>query len=95
MAKLYLEKLSNLILAINLEDEISLPMETKHFFSGAALYINNTICASWSPVGLAFKLPDPEVKILLSSGKAKELKYFPKGNIKMGTRFLKTQKIKK
>ncbi len=84
MAKLYLEKLSNLILEIDLENEISFHVEAKHFFSGAALYVNNTICASWSPVGLAFKLPEPDVKNLLSSGKAKELKYFPKGNVKKG-----------
>jgi hypothetical protein len=30
----------------------------KHFFSGAALYSNMTICASLTPSGLAFKLPE-------------------------------------
>lgn len=84
MAKFYLEKLSNLIAEIDLENEISFQVETKHFFNGAALYVNNIICASWSPVGLAFKLPEPDVKNLLSSQKAKEFKYFPKGNIKKG-----------
>jgi len=84
MAKLYLEKLSSLLEEMDLLNEVSLDMEAKHFFSGAALYVNGSICVSWSPAGLAFKLPEPEVDKLISSGKAKELKYFPKGNIKKG-----------
>lgn len=84
MAKLYLEKLSSLITKLKIEDEISKPIETKHFFSGAALYINETICVSWSPVGLAFKLPEQEVDRLINNGKAIPLKYFPKGHIKKG-----------
>ncbi len=84
MAKEYLEKLSSLISELKLEDEVCLPMETKHFFSGAALYVNKVICASWSPVGLAFKLPEHEVDKLINSGKAKPLKYFPQGHVKKG-----------
>lgn len=84
MAKAYFEKLTKLIEALNLEDEIVLPLEVKHFFSGAALYINGTICVSWSPVGLAFKLPQPEVEHLISMGLAKPLKYFSNGHIKKG-----------
>ena len=84
MAKVYLEKLSNLITKLKLEDELSTSIETKHFFSGAALYINETICASWSPVGLAFKLPEQEVEKLINCGKAIPLKCFPKGHIKKG-----------
>jgi len=34
--------------------------------------------------GLAFKLPDSEVTKLINSGKAKPLKYFPKGHVKKG-----------
>ncbi len=84
MAKEYLEKLSNLISELEIENGVDLSMETKHFFSGAALYVNGTICASWSPVGLAFKLPEAEVSSLIHSGQAKPLKYFPEGNIKKG-----------
>jgi len=57
-----LEKLSSLITKLKIIDEVSKPIETKYFFSGAVLYINETICVSWSPVGLAFKLPDKEVE---------------------------------
>ena len=84
MAKEYFEKLSNLISDLKIEDEIDFPLEIKHFFSGAALYDDGTIRVSWSPVGLAFKLKESEVNKLIKSGKAKPLRYFPKGNIKKG-----------
>lgn len=84
MAKEYFEKLSSILKELNIETEIASPIEVKHFFSGAALYVNGTVCASWSPVGLAFKLSDGEVTKLIDSGMAKPLKYFPKGHIKPG-----------
>lgn len=84
MAKEYLEKLSGLVLRLNIEKEVDCRIEVKHLFTGAALYVNKVICASWSPVGLAFKLPAKEVAGLISSGKAKPLKYFPKGHVKKG-----------
>ncbi|MBN4080514.1 hypothetical protein JYT31_02510 [Beggiatoa alba] len=95
MAKAYLEKLSSLIHKLELENEISKRIETKHFFSGAALYVNETICASWSPVGLAFKLPENEVNKLINSGKAKPLKYFPEGHIKKGYALFENPEDKK
>ncbi|CAB1058955.1 hypothetical protein D1BOALGB6SA_3713 [Olavius sp. associated proteobacterium Delta 1] len=82
MAKAYLDKLNELIEELDLEYEVVLGWEVRHFFSGAALYVNGTICASWSPVGLAFKLPGQEVESLISRGLAKPLKYFPGGHIK-------------
>ncbi len=90
MAKIYLEKLSSLIIKLNIEKEITKKIEAKHFFSGAALYINDVICVSWSPVGLAFKLPEKEVEKLIKSGKAIPLKYFPKGHIKKGYALFKS-----
>ena len=84
MAKVYFEKLSLLIQDIDFENETNAELEIKHFFSGAALYADQTICVSWSPSGLAFKLAESEVRKLISSGKAKPLKYFEKGNVKKG-----------
>lgn len=84
MAKEYLEKLSDLISRLNIEEKVDYRLEVKHLFTGAALYVNRVICASWSPVGLAFKLPEKEVSSLINSGKAKPLKYFPEGHIKKG-----------
>lgn len=82
MAKIYLEKLSGLIHRLKIEEEIDQGIKIKHFFSGAALYVNEKICVTWSPVGLAFKLPEDEVNTLIDCGKAKPLKYFPKGHTK-------------
>ena len=84
MAKEYLEKLSQLISDLKIEDEVAVKFEVKHFFSGAALYANKVICASWSPAGLASKLSESEVAELIASGKAKPLKYFEKGHVKKG-----------
>ena len=95
MAKEYLEKLSNLISELKIENEVQLSMETKHFFSGAALYVDGKICASWSPVGLAFKLPEAEVSSLIHSGQAKPRKYFQKGNIKKGYALVENPSLSK
>ena len=84
MAKIYFEKLSLLVEKVGINEEVSNKIEIKHFFSGAALYINKTICVSWSPAGLAFKLGETESINLIKSNKAIPLKYFPKGHIKKG-----------
>lgn len=85
MAKEYLEKLSGLVERLGIEKEAgATAIEVKHFFAGAALYVNKKICVSWSPAGLAFKLPEEEVNKLITSGKAKPLKYFTKGHVKKG-----------
>ncbi|QDU09412.1 TfoX/Sxy family protein [Gimesia aquarii] len=69
---------------MRIEDEVPYSLEVKDFFSGAALYADGTICASWSPQGLAFKLPEQKAESLIAKGKAKPLKYFPKGHVKKG-----------
>ena len=84
MAKAYLSKLQNLVSELKLAPEVGSSVEIKHFFSGAALYVNDSICATWTPVGLAFKLSESEVAGLISRGEAKPLKYFDKGNVKKG-----------
>ena len=56
----------------------------KHFFSGAALYADGVICASLTPVGLAFKLPAKLCSELIDCGAASELKYFAKSPVKKG-----------
>jgi len=84
MAKQYVEKLEHLIASQGIAPETGAPLEIKHFFGGAALYAYGKICASWSPVGLAFKLTPGEVEKLIQSGRAQPLKYFDKGHIKKG-----------
>ena len=84
MAKIYYEQLNDLIERLDVKGPSSMTIEVKHFFSGAALYLDGAICVSISPMGLAFKLSDAEVGSLIERGKAVSLKYFPKGNVKKG-----------
>jgi len=82
MAKLYLEKLSAMVEGVTSGAFKNVNIECKHFFSGAALYANNRICISLTPVGLALKLPEELKNSLLKTNEAKPLRYFPKGPIK-------------
>ena len=84
MAREYFEKLTDLEHELQIEDEVESVLEVKHFFSGAALYSNGRICASWSPVGLAFNLSEQEASDLIASGEAMPLCYFAGGNVKSG-----------
>jgi hypothetical protein len=81
MAQPFLEKLEVLVQR-HLPDEPRL--ECKHFFSGAALYAHGVICASLTPVGLAFKLPPDMCSELIECGAASHLRYFAKSPIKKG-----------
>ncbi|MCZ6819852.1 MAG: TfoX/Sxy family protein [Calditrichaeota bacterium] len=94
MAKLYLEKLTELLETLKIRSKPGISLEIKHLFSGAALYTNGVICASWSPVGLAFKLPDRETEELITIGKASPLKYFPQGHIKKGYALFESPNLK-
>ena len=82
MAKEYLEKLSIFVEKASSELPGNIKLECKHFFSGAALYANERICISLTPVGLAMKLPEKTKNRLLKSNKAIPLCYFPKAPIK-------------
>ena len=82
MARVYLDKLTRLIADLKIQNEVKAQLEPRHFFNGAALYADNSICASWSPAGLAFKLPESQVTQLIASGNARPLKYFDKGPVK-------------
>ena len=95
MAKEYLNKLTQLIVDLKINDETDVELKTSHFFSGAALYANKVICASWSPAGLAFKLPQAEVTRLIANDKAKTLRYFAKGSIKKGYAMFENPELEK
>ncbi len=84
ISKHYVDKLTGLISTLDFGAELGAELTVKNYFNGAAVYADNTICASWSPVGLAFKLASAEVAELIASGQAKPLKYFAKGRIKKG-----------
>ena len=83
-ARLYCEKLTNLLSTLDIGDEPGVEVTVRHYLNGAAVYANGAICASWSPVGLAFKLPADEAAELLAGGQVRPLKYFAKRPIKKG-----------
>lgn len=84
MARQYFVKLTGLLSELDLGDELTAQLTVKHYFNGAAVYADQSICASWSPVGLAFRLPATESRELIAGGQAKPLKYFAKSPIKKG-----------
>src|SRR2546426_10415728 len=60
----------------------SVRLQCRHFFSGAALYANGTICASLTPVGFAVKLSQESRAALLRERRGTPLRYFEGGPIK-------------
>ena len=82
MAKPYFKHLSRLVERLEPIPLENVMLETKHFFSGAALYANGKICASLSPAGFAVKLPEVIRQGLISEGIADEFRFFEKGPIK-------------
>jgi len=79
MADPYFSQMPKLIEGIEFPDVI---LECKHFFSGAALYANGKITASFSPAGFAIKLPEGERHKLIQKGRGVEFRFFPDGPIK-------------
>ena len=82
MAKPYLTDLTALIAGV-CDPAVVSSITTKHFFSGAAAYVDGRIFMSLSPEGLALKLPESERAALFEQG-GKPLRYFPKAPIKKG-----------
>ncbi len=80
MAQPYLDQLRELVSAIDGRQSLV----CKHFFSGAALYVERNICASLTPKGLAFKLPKSRCDDLFRQCKAIPLRYFDRSPIKQG-----------
>lgn len=82
MAKVYLERIKDMISPFTDGKFKGVDFEFKHFFSGAALYVNGKISMTLTPVGLALKLPEQIRKSLIKDKSAKTLRYFPKAPIK-------------
>jgi len=82
MAKIYLDRIKDLISPFTDGKIKSVELEFKHFFSGAALYVNGKISMTLTPVGFALKLPEQIRNSLIKDGSAKTLRYFPKAPIK-------------
>lgn len=82
MSEPYLSKLTQIINRLSISDSDNVTILAKHFFSGAALYANGTICVLFSPMGFAIKVPANRREILLAEGKGSIFRFFPNGPIK-------------
>ena len=82
MAEPYLERLITIVREARPAKPPGVRLECRHFFSGAALYANGTICASLTPVGFAVKLSEQSRAALLRERRGRPLRYFKKGPIK-------------
>ncbi len=82
MAEPYLEILSQKIVSLGFQPSKGAVLDCKHFFSGAALYVNGKICASLTPAGFGLKLPQDVRDRMISEGEGKELRYFENAPVK-------------
>ena len=82
MAEPYLKRLSQIVDRLELQQIRGVTLESKHFFSGAALYANGKICVLLSPTGFAVKLPADRRQSLIKEKKGGEFRFFAKGPIK-------------
>ena len=82
VAEPYLERLITIVREARPAKTPGVRLECKHFFSGAALYANDTICASLTPVGFAVKLSERSRADVLRERRGKPLRYFKNGPIK-------------
>ena len=81
MAEPYLQDLKALLAQAPPRPRRGTTIACKHFFAGAAAYVDGRIFLSLTPVGLALKLPEDARATLRREG-GKPLRYFPKGPIK-------------
>ncbi len=81
MAEPYLKDLNSIVEAADLCLGGAVEISCKHFFSGAAAYVDGQIFMTLTTVGLALKLPENDRNTLFDQG-AKPLKYFPNAPVK-------------
>ena len=82
MAAPYLEILSQKIVSLELQPPKGVLLDCKHYFSGAALYVNGKICASFTPAGFGLRLPQDVRDRMIYGGEGKELRYFENAPVK-------------
>jgi hypothetical protein len=82
MAEPYLSLLAQIVEGLEPLQVGGAKLESRHFFSGAALYANGKILASLSPAGFVVKLPVDRRSSLIEEGKGTEFRFFPNGPIK-------------
>ncbi len=92
MAEPYLSELQSIVEQANLPREETDGIRCKHFFGGAAAYIDGHIFMTLTTVGLALKIPQNDRATLFEQG-AKPLRYFPKAPVKKDYAVLPSQLV--
>lgn len=82
MAEPYLEMLSKKIVSLELPISKKVVLECKHFFSGAALFVDGKICATLTPAGFGLKLPKDIRDRMIAEREGVELRYFKDAPVK-------------
>ena len=82
MSKKYREKLSVILNSSHPRLSITHTLEYKNFFGSVVGSVDDNIFVSCGKFGLALKLPEQTLQMLLNEKGAKLLQYFPKGHIK-------------
>ncbi len=77
MVESYLQALRTLLRDASMDADI----DCRHFFSGAAAYVDGRIFMTLTPTGLALKLPKLSRTKLLGMG-GEPLRYFPNAPVK-------------
>ena len=78
----YLDNLSKIVEAAIPADFSRTNLRYKHFFTGAAAYAYHKIFCTYTPNGIAIKLPRVEINKLIESKKGFELRYFENSPVK-------------
>ncbi len=81
MAEPYLSELRSIVAREIGQREAADDILCKHFFGGAAAYVDGRIFMTLTTVGLALKLPEDDRNTLFEQG-ANPLQYFPKAPVK-------------
>ena len=81
MAEPYLRDLMSIVDAASAREVGAGEILCKHFFSGAAAYVDGQIFMTLTPAGLALKLPENDRNALFEQS-AEPLKYFPNAPVK-------------
>lgn len=81
MAEPYLTDLRGLLQRLTPVAGLGPEVTSRHFFSGAAAYVDGRVFLTLTPVGLAVKLPPARRDAVLAAG-GRPLRYFPKAPVK-------------
>lgn len=94
MVQKYLEELTKIVNSTVSEDFSQENLRYNHFFNGAAAYVNDKIFCTYTPAGIAVKLPADKRDSLIALNKGSELRYFAKSPVKRDYVVLKEENRK-